>query len=112
MKVLLDENLPHELRRHLFPHLGFTVHYMGWSGTKNGALLAKAAAEQFDVMLIMDSGVPYQQNRAMRPISVVVLSAASNDLSDLLPLIPRILESLSIIQPQSLLQIGINQNPD
>jgi predicted nuclease of predicted toxin-antitoxin system len=34
MKILLDENLPHELRRLLPGHDAFTVAYLGWSGTK------------------------------------------------------------------------------
>jgi hypothetical protein len=60
MKVLLDENLPHALRRELPGHEVFTVQYLGWSGVKNGALLLQAAASGFDVMVTMDSGVPYQ----------------------------------------------------
>ena len=36
MNVLLDENLPHELRRELAYHDVYTVQYMGWSGVKNG----------------------------------------------------------------------------
>lgn len=39
MKLLLDENLPHDLRQHLAGHVVFTVAYMGWSGMKNGDLL-------------------------------------------------------------------------
>lgn len=67
MKVLLDENLPHELRRELSGHEVFTVQYMGWSGVKNGLLLGRAAKAGFDVMVTMDSGVPYQQNLALLP---------------------------------------------
>ena len=43
MKLLLDENLPHALRRELPGHDAFTVQYMGWSRAKNGQLLAMAA---------------------------------------------------------------------
>jgi hypothetical protein len=50
MKVLLDENLPHELRFLLMPaHEVFTVSYLGWSALENGELLAQAAASGFDV---------------------------------------------------------------
>jgi hypothetical protein len=42
MKILLDENLPHELRRHLSGHDVFTVQYMNWKGIKNGQLIALA----------------------------------------------------------------------
>ena len=45
MKLLLDENIPHEIRPLLVPmHDVFTVAYLGWSGTENGDLLTLAAA--------------------------------------------------------------------
>jgi predicted nuclease of predicted toxin-antitoxin system len=106
MKVLLDENLPHQLRHELNPHAVFTVQFMGWSGFKNGLLLAQAAASGFDVMITMDSGVPYQQNLATIPLAVVVLSAVSNDIDDLRPLIPRLLEALKVLSPKSVVRIA------
>ena len=42
MKVLLDENLDHKLRKNLGAHEVFTVRYMGWSGLENGDLLRTA----------------------------------------------------------------------
>jgi hypothetical protein len=102
MKVLLDENLPHALRRELPSHDVFTVQYMGWSGTKNGALLATAAAFGFDAMVTMDSGVPYQQNVTTIPLSVVVLVAPSNDIDDLLPLVPALRATLAGLPPKSI----------
>jgi len=49
VKVLLDEQLPHRLRKHLGAHEVFTVDYMGWAGLKNGELLNVAEAEGFEV---------------------------------------------------------------
>jgi hypothetical protein len=43
MRVLLDENLPHALRRHLSHHRTVTASYAGLAGYKNGALLKAAA---------------------------------------------------------------------
>lgn len=43
MKLLLDENLPHDLRAKLVGHEVFTVAYMKWSGLENGELLSAAA---------------------------------------------------------------------
>lgn len=51
MKVLIDENLPHELRHHLEPHDAYTVAYLGWNGRTNGNLLRKAASENFDALI-------------------------------------------------------------
>ena len=42
MKLLLDENLPHELRHELHGHEVATVAYMGWRGIRNGELIRHA----------------------------------------------------------------------
>ena len=102
MKIVLDENLPHELRHQLVGHDVFTVAYMGWSGTKNGALLARAAQDGFDAFVTMDNGVGYQQNPASLPLSVIILSAPSNDMSDLLPLVPGLLRCLTTMSPRTI----------
>jgi hypothetical protein len=39
LKLLLDENLPHQMRRELPGHDIFTAAYMGFSGVENGELL-------------------------------------------------------------------------
>jgi hypothetical protein len=61
MKVLLDECVPRKLRRELPEHEVLTVMEQGWSGIKNGKLLALAAPE-FDVFLTIDQNLKYQQN--------------------------------------------------
>lgn len=73
MKVLLDENMPHEVR-HLLPgHEVFTVAFKGWRGVRNGNLLARAAAEGFDVVVTLDASMPAQQNVEALPIGIIVL---------------------------------------
>ncbi len=62
MKLLLDENLPHRLRRLLIGHDVFTVAFMKWSGVENGERLALAAAAGFDAVITKDTGMPYEQN--------------------------------------------------
>jgi len=39
MRLLLDENLPHQLRLELPGHDVFTAAYMGLGGVENGELL-------------------------------------------------------------------------
>ena len=102
MKVLLDENLPHDLRRHLAGHDVFTVQYLGWSGTKNGELLKRAGDAGFAVLVTMDNGVAYQQNITNFPLSVVILSAASSDFDDLRPLIPALVQCLESLRPKTI----------
>ncbi len=80
MKVLLDEQLPHRLRKHLGTHDVFTVDYMGWSGLKNGALLRTAEAEGFEVFVTGDQNLTSQQNLSGRRMAVVTLSAIDFDV--------------------------------
>ncbi|MDZ4659401.1 MAG: DUF5615 family PIN-like protein [Bythopirellula sp.] len=57
MKLLLDENIPHDLRHFLPGYEVFTVAYLGWSSIENGELLQKAGEQGFDAMITKDSGV-------------------------------------------------------
>ena len=50
MKVLLDECVTHELRPMVTGHDVYTVAYLGWSGTRNGQLIARAAADAFNAL--------------------------------------------------------------
>lgn len=75
MKVLLDENLPHRLRKHLGTNDVFTVRYQGWSGLRNGELLRTAETDGFEVFLTGDQTLLDEQNLTDRRIAVVVLSA-------------------------------------
>jgi hypothetical protein len=105
MKVLLDENLPHELRALLPGHEVFTVAYLGWSGAKNGALLHRAADDGFDILITIDDGVAYQQNVQALPIAVLIVSAASNDIDDLRPLVPQMLRQIDRIAPRTVARV-------
>lgn len=44
---------------------------------KNGALLAAAEADGFEVLVTTDASLKYQQNLASRALAVVVLSTTS-----------------------------------
>jgi hypothetical protein len=105
MKVLLDENLPHDLRKLLPGHDVFTVAYLGWAGVKNGELLRRAAADGFDVMITNDNGVPYQQNLQTLAVALIVLSSPSNDIDDLRPLVPDILRRLQSLVPRTVVRV-------
>jgi predicted nuclease of predicted toxin-antitoxin system len=106
LKVLLDENLPQDLRYFLPGHDVFTVGYMGWASTKNGQLLSLAEAANFDVMLTKDSGVEYQQHLATLPISIVVIRSKTNKLDDIRPLLPELISKLASIRPKTLAHVG------
>lgn len=80
MRLLLDESLPSRLRRSLPGHSVKTVVEIGWGGVKNLATL---------------------------PLSVIVLSAHSNELPHLLPLIPLLEEALATLQPCTYASIAL-----
>jgi hypothetical protein len=101
LRILLDENLPWQLGPHLTGHAVSTVVGMGWGGVQNGRLLTLAQA-QFDVFLTLDQGIPHQQNVAKFEIAVILVRAASNDLDDLLPLVPAILAAVPKAQKSML----------
>ena len=66
---------------------------MGWTGLKNGELLALASA-QFDAFVTVDRNLAFQQNVPGLKIAVVVLKAGTNRLPDLAALVPNLLSAL------------------
>lgn len=105
MKVLLDENMPHDLRRLLPGHEVFTVAFMGWSSLENGSLLSAASEKQFDVLLTLDIGMSYSNDVAKLAIAVLLVRTKKNDLAHLEPMIPQILRALKTISPKTFMQI-------
>lgn len=75
---MLDENLPKRLKEVLLPHQVYTVRDMGWNGIKNGELLKKMLANNFDVLITFDRNLRYQQNFSIFTIPVIVLDAPDN----------------------------------
>jgi hypothetical protein len=105
MRIRLDESLPKALRARLLGHDVATVVGCGWSGVRNGKLLALAAT-RFDAFLTADQNLEYQQNVSALPIAVFVLVALSNRLESLEPLVPELLAALRDHAPRSLRRIG------
>jgi predicted nuclease of predicted toxin-antitoxin system len=105
MRLLLDESVPARLRHHLSGHSVSTVSEKGWTGMKNGALLAQAAT-CFDVFITVDKNLQYQQNLKNLKVAVVVLDSLSNELSALLPLVPNLMSALSNLQPRTLIHVA------
>jgi len=106
VRVLLDECVPRKLKGELPGHDVQTVTEMGWSGIKNGPLLRRAAQE-FDVFLTVDQGVEYQQNLVGLNLAIILLVAATNDIDDLRPLMPRVRETLNSVSPGIIVKVQI-----
>jgi hypothetical protein len=75
VRVLLDENLDHALRKLLGTHEVVTVTYMGWAGLKNGELLKAAEESGIDILLTGDQSLCHEQNLTGRRLAIVALSA-------------------------------------
>lgn len=95
MRVLLDENLPVGLALHLVGHDASTVSGVGWAGVTNGELLRRVSG-RFDAFVTMDRNLAQQQPIGSLSFGVVLLSALSNRLLDLQPLVPDVLIALSV----------------
>lgn len=95
MKLLLDENLPVGLKGSFDPaHEVATVRDMGWSGVKNGQLLALMAENGFDALVAMDKNLRFQQNPDKLPVNLVIFDAANNKIQTLKPFVTKLSESL------------------
>lgn len=93
MKLLLDECVDRRLAKHLTGLSVRTVAEMGWSGIKNGQLLALAQAE-FDVLITVDRNLAFQQHLPKFSVAVLLIVAPSNRLADLVALVPSIIAAL------------------
>ena len=107
MKVLLDECVPRKVKRELTDHEVLTVTEHGWSGVKNGDLLALAEAE-FDVFITVDQNLKYQQNLKAFNIGIILLVVRNNRLKTLLPLMPEVKAALENIRAGDFIHVGEN----
>ena len=105
MRVLLDECVPKALGRSLTGHSVRTVPQEGWSGKSNGELLALMATAGFEVLLTVDQGVAHQQQLTTAGVAVIIVFAASNDIDDLLPLVPKVFTAMMSIRPGKVVEV-------
>jgi len=73
VKVLLDECVPIQVRGALYGHEVATVQQMGWGGISNGVLLAAAEDAGFDLFILADKNLRYQQNLTDRRLAILEL---------------------------------------
>jgi hypothetical protein len=106
VRILLDENLDWRLSRELAGHAVDSVPLIGWSGTKNGALLRRAYKAGYDVFITIDGGIFHQQNVEKLGLAVVALRAKTNRLADTRLLMPEVLSMLDSLAPGTLTFIG------
>ncbi len=106
MQILLDECVPHRLRRDLACHEVRTVTKMGWTSLNNGALLASASG-QFDALVTTDPRLSHQQNTRNFAIALVILVARRTKYEFLRPLVPDVLRALPELRAGEVRHIGV-----
>ena len=106
MRVILDECLPRKLGLLLTGHEVNTVQQAGWAGVVNGMLLAKIAG-QYDAFITVDQNLPAQQNTAALPFGIIVLRSPTNQLTDLQPLVPKLLVALATLKPGQVVKLSV-----
>ena len=77
MRILFDQGVPAPLRRHLTGHAVDTAFERGWSNLRNGALLDRAEADGYQLLVTTDQNLRHQQNLTDRQLAIAVLLAAS-----------------------------------
>jgi hypothetical protein len=100
VKVLLDEDLPHDLRLHIAHHEVQTAAYAGFAGAKNGKLMEALAAAGFEVFVTGDKNLPYQQPLLKMPFGTVVLS--TQNLPVLVSCLPLLQSAIDTSAPGSI----------
>jgi hypothetical protein len=73
MKVLLDVCTPVQVRLALTGHEVHTAVKMGWGELENGELLRVAEAAGFQLFVICDKNLRYQQNLSGRRLAILEL---------------------------------------
>jgi len=95
MKLLLDEQIPKRLAAAFPPdYTILTAQEMNWSSKRNGELISLASDNGFDALITADKNMEYQQNSESLPIAVIVMAPLFNRLSDLTPLVPKVVSLL------------------
>ncbi len=102
MKIIIDECVPHIVKRRLPERQIKTVQEMGWSGAKNGELL-DLVEQTFEVFITSDKNLRYQQNLRNRAIAILLLP--SNQIPIVENLLPQIDEALEVIKPNDFIEI-------
>jgi len=69
-------------------------------------VLLQLAAREFDILLIVDSNLEYQQNLSNLALAVIVIHASSNDVTVLRPLMPMVLEAMSRAKPGVVIHVS------
>jgi predicted nuclease of predicted toxin-antitoxin system len=105
-RILFDENMPRQLKRHLPDFIVRTVQEVGWGSARNGELLRRAEGN-FDVLVTADRRMEYQQNLTGYAIAVVVLVTPRLRWQLLETASERLRAALSTVAPGEVVRIDV-----
>src|SRR5258708_1950760 len=105
MRILIAECLNCRLVPALTGHYAVSAQQMGWSGVKNGELLALAVENGFNVFLTGDRNLTSQQNLGKFSIAIVILETEGIQLHHTLPLMSKVLALLPSLKPGKVVKL-------
>jgi hypothetical protein len=73
MRILLDECVPLQIREAMSNHDVSSTQRMGWGGMGNGELMDAAERAGFELFIVADKNLRYQQNLSGRKIAILEL---------------------------------------
>lgn len=76
VKILFDHGVPKGLREYLHEHDIDTAAERGWDRLANGALMDRAEANGYDLLLTNDKRIPWEHDLSKRAIKVVCLNCS------------------------------------
>jgi hypothetical protein len=86
VRVLLDENLPHDLAKELTGHV--------------------VSSGECDVFVTIDGSIEHQENFTNLAFGVVVINALANRMAHLLLVVPELLRAIDAVRPGEIRHVG------
>ena len=104
MRILIDENLPISFFSELLAEFETkTINELGWSGISNGVLLRRIEGN-FDVFVIGDKNMQFQQNITDRTYAIV--EVYTNRLPLLTEIKAKVLSEIRSLTGNQYMKIG------
>ena len=91
MRILLDENMPPQLRHNFPEHDVRSAQIMGWLGRDNGELV-RLGRDTFDVMITKDKTIERDARPTPEDVGIIILVPEDQGMPTLTLLVPQILE--------------------
>ena len=88
MRILLDECVTKRLKSHLQELKVFTVSEMKWNGIKNCKLMSLYIENDFDLILMIDKNLMFQQNLDKYKLTIAVLNSLTSKIKELILFMP------------------------